>query len=195
MKPFRPIVARPLTSQAAIERLIVTSLTTFALRCARNVGPPTQTSFWQTSSAVHSSPSSHEAPSGCGMCWPHPASASHGSSVQDSPSLQSSGVPAWQPRLGSHVSTPLQAFASSQTTGVPAEHCPFWQLPPVVQASPQDVPFGTKVSAGHGAAVPSHVSATSHTVASGRQTVPLACGGCVHVPVPLHTSSVHELPS
>jgi hypothetical protein len=65
----------------------------------------------------------------------------------------------------------------------------------VVQASPHDVPFGTNPSVGHGAAVPSQVSATSHTVAAVRQTVPLACGGCVHVPEPLHTSSVHALPS
>jgi hypothetical protein len=51
----------------------------------------------------------------------HPLPTSQESSVQSLESSQSRAVPGWQPLTGSQVSVPLQALASSQTTGVPVQ--------------------------------------------------------------------------
>src|SRR5436309_1837528 len=65
-------------------------------------------------------------------------------------------------------------------------------LPSVVHA----VPFALKVSVGQAVLVPVQLSATSHSPATARHTVPAFPAGCVHVAlVPLHTSVVHTLPS
>src|SRR5262245_23200520 len=119
----------------------------------------------------------------------------HWSAVQEFPSTQSSGVPGWQPTNGVQVSTPLQASLSSHTRGMPPVHTPAWHVPFVVHTSPQEVPLGTKPSAGQGAPPPAHVSTASHPVAAGRHTVPPGSGGWVQVPEPLQTSLVHALPS
>src|SRR6266446_939180 len=58
------------------------------------------------------------------------------------------------------------------------------------------VPFALKVSVGQAVLVPVQLSATSHSPATARHTVPAFPAGCVHVAlVPLHTSMVHTLPS
>src|SRR5207244_1620679 len=60
------------------------------------------------------------------------------------------------------------------------------------------VPAGCFASAGHVALVPVQLSATSHSPAAARQTVPAFPAACVHAgapTVPLHTSAVHTLPS
>src|SRR6266404_861809 len=58
------------------------------------------------------------------------------------------------------------------------------------------VPFAMKVSVGQVALVPVQVSATSHSPATARHTVPAFPAGCVHVAlVPLHTSVLQGLPS
>src|SRR6185503_8768472 len=133
-----------------------------------------------TSISVQNRPSSQADPSGStGLL--QPPIGSQRSSVHGSPSTQFSGVPSTHPVIGSQVSTPLQPSSSSQSSGVPFTHCPVWQVPFVVQASPQAVLSGMNASAGQGALVPSHVSAMSQPVATGRQTVPPGSVGCVQV--------------
>ena len=46
--------------------------------------------------------------------WLHPSTGSQASSVQATPSSQSSGVPGWQSSTGSQVSAPLHTSPSSQ---------------------------------------------------------------------------------
>src|SRR5262249_30081672 len=168
---------------------------TRAILLARNARfSPWQTPFWQTSMIVHRLPSSHGAPSAStGLL--QPPLGLQTSLVQELPSLQSSGVPGLQPVNGSQVSSPLQTSPSSHISGMPPVQTPAWQVPFVVQRSPQGVLFGRKPSAGHGAPPPGQVSATSHALATARQTVPAARGGWVHTPEPLQTSSVQVFPS
>ena len=62
-------------------------------------------------------------------------------------------------------------------------------------SSVQPVPFDWNPSAGHEALDPVHVSAASHSPAAFRHTDPAWPAGWVQVPLPLHTSVVHALPS
>src|SRR5262245_48893400 len=74
---------------------------------------------------------------------------------------------------------------------VPSQASALHGLPSSVQA----VPAGLATSDGHAGAIPLQLSATSHSSAAGRQTVPAWPAGCTHVPSPSHWSSVHTLPS
>lgn len=58
----------------------------------------------------------------------------------------------------------------------------------------QPVPLLLKTSVGQVVDVPLHVSATSHSPAAARHSVPAFPAGCVHAP-PEHTSDVQGLPS
>ena len=83
-----------------------------------------------------------------------------------------------------------------------------WQVPLPSQVSgwsqselalePQLAAAALKPFAGQEVCVPSQVSATSHSPAAARHTVPAFPAGCVHAgapTVPLHTSVVHTMPS
>src|SRR5438067_1513152 len=80
-----------------------------------------------------------------------------------------------------------------------------WQVAPApshwssvqgLASAVQAVPLALKTSGGHAVLAPSQVSATSHSPAAARHTVPAFAAGCVHVAlVPSHTSLVQGLPS
>src|SRR5690242_9085058 len=195
MDAKRPNRAFPPGSLTARYPLTVATVLSFALLRARKFGvAPTHTPPTHASMMVHAWPSSQGEPSGRSVCA-HPPIGSHVSTVHGFPSSQWSGVPGWQPVSESQVSRPLHTSLSSQVSGTPLAHWPDWQLPFEVQRSPHGVPLGTNPSPGHGAPPPAHVSATSHTVAGARHTVPAGSGGCVQLPEPSHTSAVHALPS
>ena len=63
-----------------------------------------------------------------------PPTGSQLSVVQGLLSSQARGVPDWQPVCGLHVSRPLQTVPSPQESGVPAVHCPLWQISAPLQA-------------------------------------------------------------
>src|SRR5207237_241679 len=79
---------------------------------------------------------------------------------------------AWlQPVAGSQRSS-VQGLSSSQSRGGPPAQAPAWQVSRVVQAlrSSQAVPSGSNPSVGQRSAVPSQLSARSHSPAAPRQT-------------------------
>jgi len=126
---------------------------------------PKQVPPWQESVCVHKSPSSQVPPSAIAR-WVHsPVAGAHSSSVHGLASLQLRAEPPWQ-EPSRHVSPVVHAsssvqvaalakntqpattsqlssvhgLASSHTIGAPAMHAEFWQLSPVVQASPSSQP-------------------------------------------------------
>ena len=140
--------------------------------------------------------------------------SSQESTVQATPSLQSTGVPAWQPAAGSHVSTPSQNSPLSQFGAGPPTHAPPAQVSDVVQASPssqaavllaftqplagsQESSVQTLPSSQLGSAPPTHapaaqVSAVVQALPSSQAAVLLA----FTQPVPVsQESSVQTLPS
>src|SRR5438552_2025388 len=136
---------------------------------------PVQTPPWQLSVVVQSLPSSHDVLSGAALPLQVPP-AQVSLSVQLFPSSHAApfsrvGSPAQVPSW--HASLAVQKFPSSHT-----------------------VPFAWKVSGGHVALAPVHVSAASHAPAEARQTAPAFPAGCWHVSfVPSQVSAVHWLPS
>ena len=80
-----------------------------------------------------------------------------------------------------------------------------WQVPVPLQesglvqvlevGSPHAVAAGSKASTGQLGVLPSHTSCTSQSPPSGRQTLPPLPAACVHVPLPLHSSTVQVSPS
>jgi hypothetical protein len=102
-----------------------------------------------------------------------------------------------QPVAGVQLSM-VQKMPSSQLSAVPATHVPeALQVSEPLQrlASAQDVPSGFLPSVGQVVATPSQVSATSHTPLAARHSTPRLPAGWTQLPLPLHTSVVHSLPS
>src|SRR5258706_16468680 len=91
-----------------------------------------QTPAVQTSPVVHAHPSLQGFVFGA---FTQPSSVSQLSSVQGFASSQVRGTPGWHPSTLSQNSDPLQAFASSHTSGVPT-HAPATHASPVVQTVP-----------------------------------------------------------
>jgi hypothetical protein len=97
-------------SQVSVVHVLPSSQSAAVVQCLQ----PGTTKLPQTldsqTSVVHASPSSH---------WVAVLQCAQPvSTVQVLPWPQRSGVPAWQPVLGSQVSTPLQALPSSQSAAV-----------------------------------------------------------------------------
>jgi hypothetical protein len=130
----------------------------------------------------------------------HPWTASQVLAVQALPSSgQVSGVPAWHaPVEGLHVSAPLQAFPSPQTTGGPLAHWPPWHVSAVVHPLPSlhVVPSGCAVST-HAAEAPVQVSAASQAPEAARHGVPAAANPSEghRVPEPVHVSATSQAPA
>jgi hypothetical protein len=158
------------------------------------IGVPTQRPFWQASFCVHTLLSEHALPFCAAECAHAPVCGLQLSVVHGLPSLQLTGAPAAQ-RPAWQVSAPLQALPSehevpsasgacahvpvaglqlsavhtlpsSQLSGVPAAHTPFWQVSAPLQALPSE------------------------------HEVPLPTAACTHAPVcGLQLSLVQGLPS
>jgi hypothetical protein len=136
-----------------------------------SVIPEVQTPPWQVSWPLQTSPSAHGVPSATDT-FVHPKTGSHVSVVHSLPSLQSSTAPAvqmplWQvslplhtspsahevpcatgvfvhPKMGSQASV-VHVLPSLQSSAVPAEQMPLWQVSLPLHSSPSlhEVPFGT----------------------------------------------------
>src|SRR5882672_8906279 len=85
--------------------------------------PAVHTPVWQVSAPLHTVPSAHEVPLETAACW-QPESGRHESTVHAFASLQSSGVPAAQVPPW-QVSRPLHALLSAHAVPLATGVC--WQ--------------------------------------------------------------------
>jgi hypothetical protein len=133
---------------------------------------------------------------------------SQASDVQALPSSVQLVPAGWKSSAGQDELIPSQLSAASHSPLAARQTVPAWPAgcrhdPLPLQASAvqtfpssvQLVPAGRNPSAGQLGLTPSQVSAGSHSPLAVRQTVPALPAGCEQLPLPLHVSVVHTLPS
>src|SRR6266404_4540147 len=136
----------------------------------------------------------------------------HTSVVQGSPSSAQAVPLGWKTSVGQVVLVPVQVSATSHSPAAARHTAPafpagcvqvlvlpsHWSRVQGLVSAVQAVPAACLASVGQAVLVPSQVSATSHSPAAARHTVPAFPAGCVQAgepEVPLHTSVVQTLPS